>query len=104
MAYEQTQMRDIVDRAVNHNWSIPEFQTERALIYKDRLLQNLSAYLTSEVISTPALSRGALVPWTCGDDDMRAVGSNAKLAGVACCPQPGGYRYFASRNEINSRL
>jgi len=26
MAYEQTKLVELVDRAVNHRWSIPEFQ------------------------------------------------------------------------------
>ena len=32
MAYEQTKLRELVDRAVAHLWSIPEFQ--RGFVWK----------------------------------------------------------------------
>lgn len=32
MAYEQVKIRDIIERAVSHTWSIPEFQ--RGFVWK----------------------------------------------------------------------
>lgn len=43
MAYEQMQMRDIVERAVNHNWSIPEFQ--RGFVWKPTQVRDLAESL-----------------------------------------------------------
>jgi Protein of unknown function DUF262 len=43
MAYEQIKMRDIVDRAVNHNWSIPEFQ--RGFVWKATQVRDLAESL-----------------------------------------------------------
>lgn len=43
MAYEQITIRDIVDRAVNHNWSIPEFQ--RGFVWKATQVRDLAESL-----------------------------------------------------------
>jgi hypothetical protein len=43
MAYEQLKIRDIVDRAVNHNWSIPEFQ--RGFVWKATQVRDLAESL-----------------------------------------------------------
>ena len=43
MAYEQIKTRDIVDRAVNHNWSIPEFQ--RGFVWKAAQVRDLAESL-----------------------------------------------------------
>lgn len=43
MAYEQVKIRDIVDRAVNHNWSIPEFQ--RGFVWKATQVRDLAESL-----------------------------------------------------------
>jgi hypothetical protein len=43
MAYEQIKIRDIVDRAVNHSWSIPEFQ--RGFVWKTTLVRDLAESL-----------------------------------------------------------
>lgn len=43
MAYEQIMIREIVDRAVNHNWSIPEFQ--RGFVWKATQVRDLAESL-----------------------------------------------------------
>ena len=43
MAYEQVKLRDIVDRAVAHNWSIPEFQ--RGFVWKATQVRDLAESL-----------------------------------------------------------
>lgn len=43
MAYEQVQMRDIVERAVAHKWSIPEFQ--RGFVWKPSQVRDLAESL-----------------------------------------------------------
>jgi hypothetical protein len=43
MAYEQITIRDIVDRAVNHKWSIPEFQ--RGFVWKTTQVRDLAESL-----------------------------------------------------------
>jgi hypothetical protein len=43
LAYEQVNIRDIVDRAVNHNWSIPEFQ--RGFVWKATQVRDLAESL-----------------------------------------------------------
>ena len=43
MAYEQITIRDIVDRAVNHSWSIPEFQ--RGFVWKATQVRDLAESL-----------------------------------------------------------
>jgi len=43
VAYEQITIRDIVDRAVNHNWSIPEFQ--RGFVWKATQVRDLAESL-----------------------------------------------------------
>jgi hypothetical protein len=43
MAYEQITIRDIVDRAVQHNWSIPEFQ--RGFVWKATQVRDLAESL-----------------------------------------------------------
>ena len=39
MAYEGVKVRDIVDRAVSHSWSIPEFQ--RGFVWKATQVRDL---------------------------------------------------------------
>src|SRR4051812_43106919 len=43
VAYEQIKIRDIVDRAVNHSWSIPEFQ--RGFVWKATQVRDLAESL-----------------------------------------------------------
>ncbi len=43
MAYEQIKIRDIVDRGVNHSWSIPEFQ--RGFVWKATQVRDLAESL-----------------------------------------------------------
>ena len=43
MAYEQITIHDIVDRAVNHSWSIPEFQ--RGFVWKATQVRDLAESL-----------------------------------------------------------
>jgi hypothetical protein len=43
MAYEQVKLREIVDRAVAHNWSIPEFQ--RGFVWKATQVRDLAESL-----------------------------------------------------------
>lgn len=43
MAYEQITIREIVERAVNHNWSIPEFQ--RGFVWKATQVRDLAESL-----------------------------------------------------------
>lgn len=43
MAYEQTKLREIVDRAVAHRWSIPEFQ--RGFVWKSTQVRDLAESL-----------------------------------------------------------
>lgn len=43
MAYEQTQLFDLVERAVNHRWSIPEFQ--RGFVWKPTQVRDLAESL-----------------------------------------------------------
>ena len=43
MAYESAKIQEIVDRAVNHNWSIPEFQ--RGFVWKATQVRDLAESL-----------------------------------------------------------
>src|SRR5438309_1779530 len=43
MAYESVKIRDIVDRSVNHSWSIPEFQ--RGFVWKPTQVRDLAESL-----------------------------------------------------------
>lgn len=43
MAYEQTKLDELVDRAVNHRWSIPEFQ--RGFVWKPTQVRDLAESL-----------------------------------------------------------
>src|SRR5437870_10568707 len=43
MAYESVKIRDIVDRSVNHKWSIPEFQ--RGFVWKATQVRDLAESL-----------------------------------------------------------
>lgn len=43
MAYEQTKLLELVDRAVNHRWSIPEFQ--RGFVWKPTQVRDLAESL-----------------------------------------------------------
>lgn len=43
MAYEQTKLIELVDRAVNHRWSIPEFQ--RGFVWKSTQVRDLAESL-----------------------------------------------------------
>src|SRR5436309_9136719 len=43
MAYEQTKLLELVERAVNHRWSIPEFQ--RGFVWKPTQVRDLAESL-----------------------------------------------------------
>jgi hypothetical protein len=43
MAYEQVKLRELVERAVNHSWSIPEFQ--RGFVWKSTQVRDLAESL-----------------------------------------------------------
>ena len=43
MAYEQLKLRELVERSVNHNWSIPEFQ--RGFVWKSTQVRDLAESL-----------------------------------------------------------
>jgi uncharacterized protein with ParB-like and HNH nuclease domain len=43
MAYEQTKLLELVDRAVIHKWSIPEFQ--RGFVWKPTQVRDLAESL-----------------------------------------------------------
>jgi hypothetical protein len=43
MAYEQTRLKELVERAVNHQWSIPEFQ--RGFVWKPTQVRDLAESL-----------------------------------------------------------
>src|SRR6266436_5043616 len=43
MAYEQTRLLELVERAVNHRWSIPEFQ--RGFVWKPTQVRDLAESL-----------------------------------------------------------
>src|SRR2546430_16079110 len=43
MAYESVKIREIVERAVSHNWSIPEFQ--RGFVWKTTQVRDLAESL-----------------------------------------------------------
>lgn len=50
MAYEQVQIKDIVERAVSHKWSIPEFQ--RGFVWKASQVRDLAESLWLDYIPT----------------------------------------------------
>src|SRR5216117_404068 len=43
MAYEQTKLLELVERAVNHRWSVPEFQ--RGFVWKATQVRDLAESL-----------------------------------------------------------
>ena len=58
MAYEQTKLRELVERAVNHRWSIPEFQ--RGFVWKPTQVRDLAESLW---LDYPI---GSLLVWNSG--------------------------------------
>jgi uncharacterized protein with ParB-like and HNH nuclease domain len=60
MAYEQIKIRDIVDRAVNHSWSIPEFQ--RGFVWKATQVRDLAESLWYDYPVGSLLVWNSLVP------------------------------------------
>lgn len=62
MAYESVKIRDVVDRAVNHVWSIPEFQ--RGFVWKATQVRDL---VESLWLNYPI---GSLLVWDSGTRDV----------------------------------
>jgi hypothetical protein len=62
MAYEGAKVRDVVDRAVNHVWSIPEFQ--RGFVWKATQVRDL---IESLWLNYPI---GSLLVWDSGSDSV----------------------------------
>ena len=58
MAYEQTKLLELVERAVNHRWSIPEFQ--RGFVWKPTQVRDLAESLW---LDYPI---GSLLVWNSG--------------------------------------
>lgn len=61
MAYESVKVRDVVDRAVEHVWSIPEFQ--RCFVWKATQVRDL---IESLWLNYPI---GAMLTWDSKPDD-----------------------------------
>ena len=57
MAFEQIKLKDLVDRAVNHTWSIPEFQ--RGFVWKSTQVRDLAESLWYDY------PIGSLLIWNC---------------------------------------
>src|SRR5688572_21515567 len=62
MAYESVKIKDVVDRAVNHNWSIPEFQ--RGFVWKASQVRDL---IESLWLDYPI---GSLLVWDAGQREI----------------------------------
>ena len=70
MAYESVKIKEIVDRAVNHSWSIPEFQ--RGFVWKSTQVRDL---LESLWLDYPI---GSLLLWNSGTDAQPRSASDAQ--------------------------
>lgn len=65
MAYEQTKLLELVERAVNHRWSIPEFQ--RGFVWKPTQVRDLAESLW---LDYPI---GSLLVWNSGQTEERVA-------------------------------
>ena len=70
MAYESTQIREIVERAVNHAWSIPEFQ--RGFVWKATQVRDLAESLW---LDYPI---GSLLVWTTANGTEERIARDAQ--------------------------
>jgi Uncharacterized conserved protein len=70
MAYEQTKLLELVDRAVSHRWSIPEFQ--RGFVWKPTQVRDLAESLW---LGYPI---GSLLVWNSGDQTQERVAVDAQ--------------------------
>ena len=70
MAYEQIQLFDLVDRAVNHRWSIPEFQ--RGFVWKPTQVRDLAESLW---LDYPI---GSLLVWNSAQETQERVAIDAQ--------------------------
>jgi hypothetical protein len=107
MAYEQTKLRELVDRAVNHQWSIPEFQ--RGFVWKSTQVRDLAESLW---LDYPI---GSLLVWNSELKAEERVAVDAKRPGqwlvdgqqrtTALCVLAGRKPYWwASADEWNKML
>lgn len=69
MAYEQTRLLEIVDRAVSHQWSIPEFQ--RGFVWKSTQVRDLAESLW---LDYPI---GSLLVWNGGSGTQEQIAVDA---------------------------
>jgi hypothetical protein len=70
MAYEQTKLKELVDRAVTHRWSIPEFQ--RGFVWKSTQVRDLAESLW---LDYPI---GSLLVWNSGVKTEERVAVDAQ--------------------------
>ncbi|HVA16700.1 MAG TPA: DUF262 domain-containing protein [Candidatus Dormibacteraeota bacterium] len=70
MAYEQTKLRELVERAVSHRWSIPEFQ--RGFVWKPTQVRDLAESLW---LDYPI---GSLLVWNSGQQAEERVAIDAQ--------------------------
>lgn len=70
MAYEQTRLLELVERAVNHRWSIPEFQ--RGFVWKPTQVRDLAESLW---LDYPI---GSLLVWNSGQQAEERVAVDAQ--------------------------
>ena len=70
MAYEQTKLLELVERAVNHRWSIPEFQ--RGFVWKPTQVRDLAESLW---LDYPI---GSLLVWNSGHQTEERVAVDAQ--------------------------
>lgn len=74
MAYESVKIHEIIDRAVSHSWSIPEFQ--RGFVWKATQVRDLAESLW---LDYPI---GSLLLWNSGQPVQERIGSDAKKPGL----------------------
>ncbi|HVP77584.1 MAG TPA: DUF262 domain-containing protein [Thermodesulfobacteriota bacterium] len=70
MAYEQTKLLELVERAVNHRWSIPEFQ--RGFVWKPTQVRDLTESLW---LNYPI---GSLLVWSSGYQAQERIAVDAR--------------------------
>lgn len=70
MAYEQTKLLELVERAVNHRWSIPEFQ--RGFVWKPTQVRDLAESLW---LNYPI---GSLLVWSSGYQAQERIAVDAQ--------------------------
>src|SRR6266851_7636852 len=73
MAYEQTRLLELVERAVNHRWSIPEFQ--RGFVWKPTQVRDLAESLW---LDYPI---GSLLVWNSGKQAEERVAIDSQRPG-----------------------